>query len=57
MKRAAPDGYTIGVLNDSILTMIPNIRPVAYDPAEGFVPIGVVAGDHLGAWWRTTTCR
>jgi tripartite-type tricarboxylate transporter receptor subunit TctC len=24
VKRAAPDGYTVGVLNDSILTMIPN---------------------------------
>src|SRR5256885_10791508 len=29
-KRAAPDGYTVGVLNDSILTMIPNILQVAY---------------------------
>src|SRR5207245_5718403 len=26
VKRAPPDGYTVGVLNDSILTMIPNIR-------------------------------
>jgi len=44
VKRAAPDGYTIGVLNDSILTMIPNVRPVPYDPLKDFVPIGVVAG-------------
>ena len=44
IKRAAPDGYTIGVLNDSILTMIPNVRPVPYDPVKDFVPIGVVAG-------------
>ena len=44
VKRAAPDGYTIGVLNDSILTMIPNVRPVPYDPVKDFVPIGVVAG-------------
>src|SRR5947207_5174982 len=29
VKRAAPDGYTVGVLKDSILTMIPNIRPAA----------------------------
>ncbi|TMG74054.1 MAG: tripartite tricarboxylate transporter substrate binding protein [Betaproteobacteria bacterium] len=43
VKRAAPDGYTVGVLNDSILTMIPNIRRVAYDPLKDFVPVGVVA--------------
>jgi tripartite-type tricarboxylate transporter receptor subunit TctC len=44
VKRAASDGYTIGVLNDSILTMIPNVRPVPYDPVKDFTPIGVVAG-------------
>jgi len=44
VKKAAPDGYTIGVLNDSILTMIPNVRPVGYDPLKDFAPIGVVAG-------------
>jgi tripartite-type tricarboxylate transporter receptor subunit TctC len=43
VKRAAPDGYTVGALNDSILTMIPNIRQVAYDPLKDFVPVGVVA--------------
>ena len=44
IKRAPPDGYTIGVLNDSILTMIPNIRQVPYDPLKDFVPLSVVAG-------------
>jgi len=44
IKRAAPDGYTIGVLNDSILTMIPNVRQVPYDPLKDFVPLSVVAG-------------
>jgi tripartite-type tricarboxylate transporter receptor subunit TctC len=43
VKRASPDGYTVGVLNDSILTMIPNIRKVGYDPVKDFVPVGVVA--------------
>ena len=43
VKRSTPDGYTVGVLNDSILTMIPNIRQVAYDPVKDFVPVGVVA--------------
>src|SRR3954452_10180932 len=44
VKRAAPDGYTVGVLNDSILTMIPNIRQVGYDPVKDYTPFGVVAG-------------
>jgi tripartite-type tricarboxylate transporter receptor subunit TctC len=44
IKRAAPDGYTIGALNDSILTMLPNIRQVPYDPVKDFVPVSVVAG-------------
>jgi tripartite-type tricarboxylate transporter receptor subunit TctC len=44
VKRAAPDGYTVGVLNDSILTMIPNVRPVPYDPVKDYAPVGVVAG-------------
>ncbi len=44
VKRATPDGYTIGALNDSILTMIPNIQQAPYDPLKDFVPVGVVAG-------------
>ncbi|HTO48038.1 MAG TPA: tripartite tricarboxylate transporter substrate binding protein, partial [Burkholderiales bacterium] len=44
VKRAVPDGYTIGALNDSILTMIPNIRQVPYDPVKDFAPVSVVAG-------------
>ena len=43
LKRAAPDGYTIGALNDSILTMIPNIRQVPYDPVKDFAPVSIVA--------------
>lgn len=44
VKRAAPDGYTLGALNDSILTMIPNIRQVPYDSLRDYVPVSVVAG-------------
>jgi tripartite-type tricarboxylate transporter receptor subunit TctC len=44
LKKAVPDGYTIGTLNDSILTMIPNVRPVPYDPVKDYIPISVVAG-------------
>jgi tripartite-type tricarboxylate transporter receptor subunit TctC len=43
VKRASADGYTVGALNDSILTMIPNIRQVGYDPLKDFAPVGVVA--------------
>ena len=44
LKKAAPDGYTLGALNDSILTMIPNIRQATYDPVRDFAPVSVVAG-------------
>jgi tripartite-type tricarboxylate transporter receptor subunit TctC len=46
VKRAAPDGYTVGVLNDSILTMIPSLRKTPYDPVRDFVPVSIVAGIH-----------
>ncbi len=42
--RANPDGYTLATLNDSILTMIPNLyKKVAYDPLKSFTPISLVA--------------
>lgn len=40
VARSAPDGYTVVVANDSILTMIPNFEPDAgYDPMKDFVPV------------------
>ena len=42
--RSNPDGYTLATLNDSILTMIPNLyKKVAYDPLKSFAPISLVA--------------
>ena len=42
--RATPDGYTLATLNDSILTMVPNLyKKVAYDPLKSFAPISLVA--------------
>ena len=42
--RSSPDGYTLATLNDSILTMIPNLyKKVAYDPLKSFAPISLVA--------------
>lgn len=44
--RSNPDGYTLATLNDSILTMIPNLyKKVAYDPLKSFQPISLVAGN------------
>ena len=38
--HAAPDGYTILAVNDSVVTVLPNIRSDAgYDPRKAFVPI------------------
>jgi tripartite-type tricarboxylate transporter receptor subunit TctC len=47
--RAAPDGYTIGFVNDSILTMLPNLNPkIAYDPLKDLAPVSRVAGNTFG---------
>jgi tripartite-type tricarboxylate transporter receptor subunit TctC len=42
--RSTPDGYTLATLNDSILTMIPNLyKKVACDPLKSFAPVSLVA--------------
>src|SRR5262249_18904172 len=47
--RAAPDGYTVIVANDSVLTMVPNLKSDAgYDPLTDFVPVTQLAGIPLG---------
>jgi len=46
IARAAPDGYTIGFVNDSILTMLPNLNPrIGYDPLRDLAPVSRVAGN------------
>jgi tripartite-type tricarboxylate transporter receptor subunit TctC len=56
--RATPDGYTILAVNDSVVTVLPNIRSDAgYDPRKDFEPIvqmvrihwALVASPSLGA--------
>jgi len=48
-SRSAPDGYTIAVPNDSVITMIPNLKSDAgYDPLNDFVPITQLVGIPLG---------
>ena len=44
MAKAAPDGYTIGGFNDSILTMVPNLNPnTPFNPLNDFSYISQVA--------------
>jgi tripartite-type tricarboxylate transporter receptor subunit TctC len=46
LAKAAPDGYTIGFVNDSILTMLPNLNPkLPYDPLRDLAPVSRVAGN------------
>ena len=43
VARAAPDGYTIGGFNDSIMTMLPNMHPrLAWDIQKDFAPVSLV---------------
>lgn len=47
--RAAPDGYTIAFVNDSILTMLPALNPkLPYDPERDLAPVSKVAGNAFG---------
>jgi tripartite-type tricarboxylate transporter receptor subunit TctC len=47
--RAAPDGYTVIVPNDSVLTMVPNMKSDAgYDPIADFMPVTQLVGIPLG---------
>ena len=49
MRAAAPDGYTVIVPNDSVLTMVPNMKSDAgYDPFADFMPVTQLVGIPLG---------
>lgn len=44
VARAAPDGYTLGGFNDSVLTMIPHIYPrMPWNPLTDFEPLSLAA--------------
>jgi tripartite-type tricarboxylate transporter receptor subunit TctC len=44
VARAAPDGYTIGGFNDSIMTMVPHLQPkLRWDIVKDFEPVSLVA--------------
>lgn len=44
VAKAAPDGYTLGGFNDSVLTMVPHIYPtVTWNALTDFEPVSLVA--------------
>jgi tripartite-type tricarboxylate transporter receptor subunit TctC len=44
VAKAAPDGYTLGGFNDSIMTMVPHITPkMPWDILKDFEPVSLVA--------------
>ena len=44
VARAAPDGYTVGGFNDSVLTMIPHIYPkMPWNALTDFAPLSLAA--------------
>ena len=44
VAQSPADGYVLGVFNDSILTMLPNLyKKIDYDPIQSFSPISEVA--------------
>jgi tripartite-type tricarboxylate transporter receptor subunit TctC len=44
VAKSAPDGYTIGAFNDSIMTMLPNLYPkMPWDILRDFEPVSLVA--------------
>ncbi len=44
VAKAAPDGYTIGGFNDSIMTMLPNLHQnLTWDILKDFEPVSLVA--------------
>lgn len=44
VAKAAPDGYTIGGFNDSVMTMVPNVNTkLPWDILRDFEPVSLVA--------------
>ena len=44
IASSPPDGYTLGSLNDGLLTQVPYLFPkIAYDPVRGFEPVSSIA--------------
>ena len=49
VAKAAPDGYTIGGFNDSIMTMLPNLHAkLPWDIEKDFAPVSLVTSMEWG---------
>ncbi len=46
--RSTPDGYTFLFSPNSVLTLVPQLRKVGYDPKKDLVPVGRVGDLHCG---------
>jgi len=45
MKKAAPDGYTIGGFNDGLMAILPGLKGgLPYDPLKDYAPVSLVSG-------------
>ena len=43
VAKSAPDGYTFGAFNDSVMTMVPNMHPkMPWDTLKDFDPVSLV---------------
>ena len=43
MAKAAPDGYTLGLLNTAQIVINPSLYKLPYDPVKDFAPISQVS--------------
>jgi tripartite-type tricarboxylate transporter receptor subunit TctC len=49
LAKSAPDGYTIGGFNDSVITMVPNLNPnTPFNPLKDFAMVSLVATIDFG---------
>jgi tripartite-type tricarboxylate transporter receptor subunit TctC len=42
IKRATPDGYTVGLLSPSAMYVLPHLQKLPYDPLKDFTYLGLV---------------
>jgi tripartite-type tricarboxylate transporter receptor subunit TctC len=45
LKKATPDGYTVGGFNDGLMAILPGLKSgLPYDPLKDYAPVSLVAG-------------
>ena len=47
VAKAAPDGYTLGLLGQTQVVINPNLYKLAYDPVKDFAPVSRVSGSPI----------